>query len=110
MGFRIPNDKAEGEAAGYHCWAYAFSSQRGWIPLDASEGWKNEGKYKEYYLGRIGSDRVAFSVGRDLKLGQNGAPLNYFVYPYAEAGKTPIAMQARLSFKKLPLEQPINQP
>ncbi len=105
IGFPIPNDAAEGEVAGYHCWAYAFSTGRGWIPLDASEGWKNNHKYEDYYLGRIGSDRIAFSVGRDLKLGQQGAPLNYFVYPYAEAGQTPVAMQTRFFFKKLPLEK-----
>jgi len=37
-------------------------------------------------------DRVEFSVGRDLVLNprQTGEPLNFFVYPYAEADGKPI--------------------
>ena len=39
------------------------------------------------YFGNLTFDRFAISVGRDLDLEppQMGAPLNYFVYPYAEA-------------------------
>jgi transglutaminase-like putative cysteine protease len=105
IGFPLPNDRAAGEIPGYHCWAFLFHRQRGWVPVDASEGWKNQGQYKDYYLGRIGSDRVAFSSGRDIKLGQHGAPLNYFVTPYAEqgeaAGFAPVPMSAVVSFRKL---------
>ena len=107
IGLPIPTDKNEGKIAGYHCWAYLFSPQRGWVPMDASEGWKNDKKYKDYYLGRMGSDRIALSVGRDIKLGQRGAPLNYFVYPYAEvaAGSQEVQtvpMKVDISFSKPP--------
>jgi len=110
IGLSIPTDKEEGELTGYHCWAFLYHSQRGWVPLDASEGWKNEQKYKEYYRGHIGSDRVAFSIGRDIKLGQRGAPLNYFIYPYAENATGSVPMKLSASFKKLPLEDARSTP
>jgi transglutaminase-like putative cysteine protease len=101
IGLQMPLDKEEGTISGYHCWAYLFHPQRGWVPMDASEGWKNDKKFKDYYLGRIGSDRIALSVGRDLRLGQRGAPLNYFVFPYAEAGENAVPMSVDVSFRKL---------
>ena len=45
---------------------------------------------KNYFFGAHDTDRIQFSVGRDLKLNpqQQEEPLNYFVYPYVEvAGK-----------------------
>jgi transglutaminase-like putative cysteine protease len=103
IGFPIPVEQTAGTISGYHCWAFLFHPTRGWVPIDASEGWKNNRKYKDYYLGRIGTDRIAMSVGRDLKLGQQGPPLNYFLTPYAEQGKTEIPTKLTASFKKLPL-------
>jgi hypothetical protein len=37
-------------------------------------------------------DRIAFTIGRDLVLSpeQQGAPLNYFIYPYAEVEGQPV--------------------
>lgn len=111
IGLPIPNDAQEGTISGYHCWAWLYHPARGWVPMDASEGWKENGRYKEYYLGRIGSDRVTLSVGRDLKLGQRGAPLNYFVAPYAEAGNhqndaIAVPMKLTVAFRKLALPAP----
>jgi len=90
IGFPVAADKAEGDVAGYHCWAEAYDPQRGWIPVDASEAWKS--KRHNDYFGRLPSDRVAFTVGRDLVLEprQAGQPLNFFVYPYAEADDQPV--------------------
>jgi hypothetical protein len=47
---------------------------------------------REYFFGAHDENRVEFSRGRDLKLIplQAGEPLNYFVYPYAEAGGKPV--------------------
>ena len=86
IGVPIPAQVAEGEIPGYHCWARVLDSGQGWLPIDASEAKKSG--LKDAYFGRIPSDRVAFSVGRDLVLMpvQRGAALNYFIYPYAEAG------------------------
>ena len=53
--------------------------------MDISEAWKDPDK-KDYFFGAHDSNRVQFSIGRDLVLNppQAGAPLNYFVYAYVE--------------------------
>lgn len=85
IGVPIPSQVDEGEIPGYHCWARVLDSNLGWLPFDASEA-KKAGR-RDAYFGRIPSDRIAFSIGRDLTLSpaQHGAGLNYFIYPYAEA-------------------------
>jgi len=86
IGFPLPDDKTSGEISGYHCWAEFFGPQNGWVPVDISEAWKHQEK-KDYFFGANDAHRIQFSIGRDLKLNpaQQGEPLNYFVYPYAEA-------------------------
>jgi len=89
IGFPLPPDKHSAEIAGYHCWAEFFEPEHGWIPVDISEAWKHEEK-RDYFFGAHDANRVQFTLGRDLELSpkQEGAPLNYFVYPYVElAGK-----------------------
>ena len=85
IGFPLPADKHAGEIPGYHCWAEFFEPKDGWIPVDISEAWKHPEK-KDYFFGAHDANRVQFSRGRDLELNpkQDGAPLNYFVYPYVE--------------------------
>lgn len=87
IGFSIPNDKAEGPITGYHCWAWFYLDDRGWIPVDISEADKHP-ELKEYYFGNLTADRVMFSTGRDLELvpKANHEPLNYFVFPHIEVG------------------------
>lgn len=87
IGFPLPADKTAGEIAGYHCWAEFFEPQNGWMPVDISEAWQHPEK-KDYFFGANDANRIQFSIGRDLKLNpaQQGDPLNYFVYPYAEVG------------------------
>ncbi len=86
IGVPIPTQADEGEIPGYHCWARVLDPARGWVPIDASEA-KKSGQ-RDAYFGALPSDRVAFSIGRDLVLSpaQQGAGLNFFIYPYAEAG------------------------
>lgn len=86
IGFPLPNERGAGTIGGYHCWAAFHEPQRGWIPVDISEADKHP-ELKEYYFGNLTENRVSFSIGRDIHLvpRQAGAPLNYFVYPYAEA-------------------------
>jgi transglutaminase-like putative cysteine protease len=89
IGFPSPPDKHSAEIAGYHCWADFFEPKHGWIPVDISEAWKHQEK-RDYFFGAHDVNRVQFTMGRDLRLSpaQDGAPLNYFVYPYVEvAGK-----------------------
>jgi transglutaminase-like putative cysteine protease len=87
IGFPLPSDKPSSEIPGYHCWAEFFDAQKGWIPVDISEAWKHPEK-KDYFFGAHDTNRVQFSVGRDLKLSppQHGESLNYFIYPYVEVG------------------------
>ncbi|HSU68846.1 MAG TPA: hypothetical protein VLJ39_18335, partial [Tepidisphaeraceae bacterium] len=60
--------------------------------------WKNQSR-REFYFGSLDEDRVRMSVGRDLKLpGMKGPPLNYFLWPYAEADGTPVAAEKTVSF------------
>jgi transglutaminase-like putative cysteine protease len=90
IGFPLPADRGEGKIAGYHCWAEFYAKGIGWIPVDASEAAKNPAR-REYFFGHHDENRVEFSKGRDVVLAprQQGEPLNYFIYPYAEAdGKT----------------------
>ena len=89
IGFPIP-DADEGTIPGYHCWAEFHDEQRGWLPVDASEA-KKKGM-ADAYFGAIPNDRIEFTAGRDIVLSppQRGEPLNYFVYPYAEAQGRPV--------------------
>jgi transglutaminase-like putative cysteine protease len=85
IGFPLPPDKNSGEIAGYHCWADFFEPEHGWVPVDISEAWKHQEK-RDYFFGAHDDNRMEFTMGRDLKLNpaQDGATLNYFVYPYVE--------------------------
>lgn len=85
IGFPLPTDKHSSEIAGYHCWSDFYIDGKGWIPVDISEAWKHPEK-RDYFFGAHDVNRMQFSMGRDLRLNppQDGAPLNYFVYPYVE--------------------------
>lgn len=91
IGFPIPLERGQGSIAGYHCWAEFYAKGIGWIPVDASEAAKDPSK-REYFFGTHDENRVEFTRGRDLILNprQAGDPLNYFIYPYAEAEGKPI--------------------
>jgi transglutaminase-like putative cysteine protease len=108
IGFPIPSDTRSSEIRGYHCWAEFFTASNGWIPVDISEAWKHPAK-KDYYFGAHDADRVQFSAGRDLKLNppQQGAPLNYFIYPYVEVdGKEYPNVANDFSFADVAAAQP----
>ena len=90
IGFPLPEKSADGKTQngkikGYHCWAWFWSPQHGWVGVDISEADKDPSK-TEYFFGNLTEDRIAFSTGRDIKLVPNSksGPLNYFVYPHVE--------------------------
>ena len=85
--YSLPADKHSAEIPGYHCWAEFYLDSTGWVPVDISEAWKHQEKH-DYFFGAHDVNRVQFTQGRDLTLApaQEGAPLNYFVYPYVEIG------------------------
>jgi transglutaminase-like putative cysteine protease len=85
IGFRIPSDRRTGKIDGYHCWVEFYLPEIGWIPIDASEAFKNPDK-QDFFFGTHTKDRIHFTTGRDLELGRDHltTPLNYFVYPHVE--------------------------
>jgi transglutaminase-like putative cysteine protease len=104
IGFPLPEGQSEGTIGGYHCWAEFYVEGMGWIPVDASEASKNPLK-KDYFFGSLDVNRVLFTYGRDLRLSedQHGAPLNYFIYPYAEVAGQPVkGLVTHYAFRDLP--------
>ena len=87
IGFPVPDSRSAGKIAGYHCWVEFYLPEIGWIPIDASEAFKNPEK-KDYFYGTHPADRIHLTTGRDLELGDGHVtrPLNYFVYPHVEVG------------------------
>jgi transglutaminase-like putative cysteine protease len=107
MGFSLPEGKTEGDIAGYHCWAEFYLNGVGWVPVDASEAWKNPAKH-DYFFGAHDVNRVFFTYGRDIRLSsdQKGDPLNYFIYPYAEINGQPVKnLQTHFSFRDVAATQ-----
>ena len=103
IGFPLPEGKTEGDIPGYHCWAEFYISGIGWIPVDASEAWKNPAK-RDYFFGAHDDNRVFFTYGRDLVLSpeQKGPALNYFIYPYAESDGQPVkGLTTHFAFRDL---------
>jgi transglutaminase-like putative cysteine protease len=102
IGFSLPTDQHDGVIPGYHCWAEFYLPQFGWIPVDASEAWKHPDR-KNYFFGAHDDNRVQFTVGRDIRLEppQQGAALNYFIYPYAELDGAPFSVESNFSFRDL---------
>lgn len=105
MGFPVPAGD-EGEIAGYHCWADLYIAGVGWVPVDASEAIKHP-ELAEEYFGRLDPNRVAFTVGRDIQLGEEGgAPrANYVIYPYVELEGTEesATVECRVTYRRQPV-------
>jgi transglutaminase-like putative cysteine protease len=101
MGFPIPADRKEGTVLGYHCWVEFWLPEHGWFPIDASEAFKNPDQ-RELFYGTHPADRLHFTTGRDLRLGNDhrDRPLNYFIYPYVEIDgkRSDIEIKTRLDF------------
>jgi transglutaminase-like putative cysteine protease len=107
IGFPLPEGKSEGDISGYHCWAEFYLDGVGWVPVDASEAWKNPAK-RDFFFGAHDSNRVFFTFGRDIRLSpdQKGDLLNYFIYPYAETNGQPVKnIQTRFSFRDVSAAQ-----
>lgn len=104
IGFPLPPGKGQGTVPGYHCWAEFYMATKGWVPVDISEAWLHPSKHG-YFFGTVDSNRVRFSMGRDITLvpKQSGPPVNYFVYPYVELnGKPYKAVNYHFSFSNTP--------
>ncbi|MGA7616142.1 MAG: transglutaminase domain-containing protein [Thermoanaerobaculia bacterium] len=103
IGFPV-SASPDGQMKGYHCWAEFWDGSKGWVPIDASEASQSKDPtVRAYLFGNLDPDRVAFSIGRDIRFPEGTKePLNYFVYPYAESngesvGRGSISLQYRES-------------
>jgi transglutaminase-like putative cysteine protease len=105
IGFPLKKDPT-GTIPGYHCWAEFWLEGVGWVPVDASEASKSADPARRSYLfGNLDPDRIQFTVGRDLRLDPPpcAEPLNYFIYPHAEADGAPLApVSIQLEYRDLP--------
>jgi len=105
IGVVIPQ-VASGTIPGYHCWAEFYEGGRGWVPVDASEAWKQP-ELADYYFGARDPSRLLISVGRDIQLvpRPQGNPVNIFFYPYVEVdGQAFGAVEAEFRFRDLQQE------
>ncbi len=86
IGF--PLTASDGNVTGYHCWAEFYVKGKGWIPVDASDASKlKDPEAQQALFANLDPNRVQFTMGRDLVLKPpTSGPLNYFIYPRAEAG------------------------
>ncbi len=102
FGIRLPQGKAGDMTKAQHCWAEFYEPGYGWVVVDPADVRKailekkitvEQAKpLREYYFGAVDESRIAFGTGRDVVLSprQAGPPLDYFMYPYAEADGKPL--------------------
>src|SRR5262245_34466808 len=103
IGLYLPYEKGKEEKlGGYHCWAFFRVPGKTWVPVDCSEADRFPDRAKFFFGGHT-SNRVTLSTGRDITLApkQEGAPLNYFLNPYAEADGKPVKGEKSWSYKDL---------
>jgi transglutaminase-like putative cysteine protease len=104
MGFPIPMDRPSGSIGGYHCWVELWLPGATWIPIDASEAAKHP-EDRELHFGGEEPDRVLFTRGRDLRLGDDhqGPALNYFIHTFAELdGSRLDGVEQTVRYEELP--------
>lgn len=107
IGFPIPQDKPAGDIGGYHCWIEAYLPQVAWLPIDASEA-KKHPEQRALLFGTQPADRIVFSNGRDLVLGDMpGNPINFFIYPHVLRGDKTVEglVNTRFSYRMLKPEE-----
>ena len=102
IGLPVPQG-AQGTIPGYHCSAEFYIDGVGWIPVDASEAWKNRQRF-DYFFGTYDPNRLAFSTGRDIRLVPEPAngPVNFFFKPYVEVdGRSFDGFETQFQYRSL---------
>ncbi|HEX7859800.1 MAG TPA: transglutaminase domain-containing protein [Verrucomicrobiae bacterium] len=103
IGLYLPYEKGKDEPlGGYHCWAFFLVRGKSWVPVDCSEADRFPQR-AEYFFGSHTPNRVTLTTGRDITLApeQSGAPLNYFLNPYAEADGKSVKTEKTWTFRDL---------
>ncbi len=103
FGIRLGKTPEQDITDGYHCWAEFFLPGTGWIPVDPADvrrimlveklSLKEAKPYREYYFGAVDEFRIVLEKserGLTLLPPQEGGPLNYLMYPYAEIDGKPL--------------------
>lgn len=103
FGIRLPKTPQGDITRWQHCWAEFYLPGHGWVVVDPADVRKYILEQKcdleaarpvrEYYFGSVDENRAAYGTGRDIILNpaQAARPLNYFMYPYAEADGKPLS-------------------
>jgi transglutaminase-like putative cysteine protease len=101
FGIRLGQNDAENITTAQHCWVEFFLPGYGWVPADPADVRKvmlsekldlndpRTAQYRDCFWGRLDACRLRLGLGRDLILNpsQNGEPVNYLMYPFAQVGE-----------------------
>lgn len=113
FGIRMGNKPAQDISTWQHCWAEFYLPGYGWVPVDPADVRKmmlveklslDDPKIVEArrsFWGGIDGYRVRLGEGRDLMLNpaQHGEPVNYLMYPFAQAGNEALDWLDPATFK-----------
>ncbi len=99
FGLRLGKKPEQDITGSFNCWAEFYLPGTGWVQVNPADVRKimlkedldlKEAKpYIDYYFGAVDEYRIVLvREGRDMVLSpeQEGGPINYFMYPYAEVG------------------------
>ena len=79
----------EADCISAHSWVRFYIGNGRWFPVDVSEA-KRRPDLRNYYFGRLASNRMKVSTGRGIMLSpQQQGIINTFAYTYIEAGGLP---------------------
>ena len=103
LGFELPDTRGKGGIDGYRFFGEFYLSGYGWVPVDPAAA-RRKPERLDYFFGAHDENRIVITEGRDIELNprQQGDPLTFFIYPYAEAdGAIVEDIRSHVSFEDL---------